>query len=356
MKKTVFIIFSIIALSGFGQAAYFRWLKEKAQGEERALAENCRKAEIPEKDVVRAEVDLSGKKVELLWYDPVLAKEVAFELPYDPEGDFKECSDSAKKILKKVQEKKNLEKVKQSYIVAREPDAKTPASESCGFAEVGDFADITVGQSVSEPRCMKVFPDQILRIKNSTDEKIDFKLGNYRLTINPNRSEMIDYPFRYYLKPGVHRVRLNSSDSLGPEIWVLDMQEIKEVRLYYYNPEKDKNENGNIMCSRQGLTAVKRQIVSEDPILDAIKLLLQGRIQEHEKELGITSEFPIEGLEAAELAFKDNELTLTFRDPENKTVGGACRVGVLWFQIVATAKQFPEVQKVKFFPEDLFQP
>ncbi|MFN3301828.1 MAG: hypothetical protein ACK413_02260 [Patescibacteria group bacterium] len=37
-------------------------------------------------------------------------------------------------------------------------------------------------------------------------------------------------------------------------------------------------------------------------------------------------------------------------------VGGACRVGILWFQIEETAKQFPGVEKVQFLPEEIFQP
>lgn len=40
----------------------------------------------------------------------------------------------------------------------------------------------------------------------------------------------------------------------------------------------------------------------------------------------------------------------------NKTNGGSCRAGILWFQIEATAKQFSEVKQVRFLPEELFQP
>ena len=55
-------------------------------------------------------------------------------------------------------------------------------------------------------------------------------------------------------------------------------------------------------------------------------------------------------------SLKDEVLTLEFNDPNGKTVGGSCRVGILWFQIEATAKQFPEVKEVRFLPEELFQP
>ncbi|MGC8651262.1 MAG: hypothetical protein ACP5RX_01445 [Minisyncoccia bacterium] len=49
-------------------------------------------------------------------------------------------------------------------------------------------------------------------------------------------------------------------------------------------------------------------------------------------------------------------LILKFNDSLNKTSGGSCRVGILWFQIEATAKQFSEVKKVEFLPEELLQP
>jgi hypothetical protein len=34
----------------------------------------------------------------------------------------------------------------------------------------------------------------------------------------------------------------------------------KKVLLYYYNPEKDKDKNGNIKCSKEGLVAIEREI------------------------------------------------------------------------------------------------
>jgi spore germination protein GerM len=134
----------------------------------------------------------------------------------------------------------------------------------------------------------------------------------------------------------------------------------KKVSLYYYNPEKDKDETGNIKCSRDGLMPIEREIpVSQTPIKDTIELLLKGKENLTEKELseGITTEYPLEGLKLKSVNLKeDGTLILEFEDSLNKTVGGACRVGILWFQIEATAKQFPEVKKVQFLPEELFQP
>ncbi len=134
----------------------------------------------------------------------------------------------------------------------------------------------------------------------------------------------------------------------------------RKVLLYYYNPEKDKDETGNIKCSRDGLVAVEREIpVTKTPIQDAIKLLLEGKenLTETDKAQGITTEYPLEGLSLTEVNFKeDGTLILKLDDSLNKTSGGSCRVGILWFQIEATAKQFPGVKKVQFLPEELFQP
>lgn len=134
-------------------------------------------------------------------------------------------------------------------------------------------------------------------------------------------------------------------------------QEKRAVKLYYYHPELDQDEEGNIACSRKGLTAVERTIpLTETPIQDTIKLLLKGDLTEEEKARGIETEYPLAGLSLEGASLKDGVLTLAFSDPQNKTSGGSCRAGILWFQIEETAKQFPEVREVRFLPEELFQP
>lgn len=131
----------------------------------------------------------------------------------------------------------------------------------------------------------------------------------------------------------------------------------KTVKLYYYNPDLDKDNSGNIMCSRQGLVAVEREIpITNTPIQDTVKLLISGNLTQEEKTQGITTEYPLEGLSLTAASLNNGVLTLTFDDPNNKTGGGSCRVGILWFQIEATAKQFSAVQQVRFQPEYLFQP
>lgn len=111
------------------------------------------------------------------------------------------------------------------------------------------------------------------------------------------------------------------------------------------------------MCSRQGLMAVEREIpITNTPIQDTIRLLILGNLTEEEKAQGITTEYPLEGFSLAAASLNNGVLTLTFDDPSNRTSGGSCRAGILWFQIEATAKQFPEVQQAKFQPEYIFQP
>ncbi len=131
----------------------------------------------------------------------------------------------------------------------------------------------------------------------------------------------------------------------------------KEINLYYYNPSLDKDASGNVLCSRKGLVPVKRQLpASITPIQDAIKLLIQGGLTAAEKQQGLTTEYPLSGFVLKGASQKNDVLTLDFSDPNNKTGGGACRVGILWFQIEATAKQFPGVNIVKPLNETLFQP
>lgn len=129
------------------------------------------------------------------------------------------------------------------------------------------------------------------------------------------------------------------------------------IKLYYFNNELDKDASGNLMCSRNGLDVVERTIpATQAPVQDAIKLLLAGNLTAEERAKGITTEYPLAGFSLKGAALTNGVLTLEFSDPNHKTTGGSCRAGILWYQIEATAKQFPEVKEVKFIPEELFQP
>lgn len=133
--------------------------------------------------------------------------------------------------------------------------------------------------------------------------------------------------------------------------------ETRVVKLFYYNSSRDLDASGNIRCSRNGLVAVEREIsITITPIQDTLKLLMRGELGETERANGLTTEFPLSGVELAGAALNNGVLTLNFSDPNNRTSGGSCRAGILWAQIAATAEQFPEVASVRFQPEELFQP
>ncbi|MDD3098212.1 MAG: Gmad2 immunoglobulin-like domain-containing protein [Candidatus Pacebacteria bacterium] len=144
------------------------------------------------------------------------------------------------------------------------------------------------------------------------------------------------------------------------EVPVKLIEPTQSVLLYYYNPEQDKDEQGNIKCSRDGLVAIEKEIsVNKTSIPDVISLLLRGKenLSTEQEAEGITTEFPLEGVILSGANLKaDGTLVLTFEDPLHKTSGGSCRAGILWFQIEETAKQFDGVEKVEFMPEELFQP
>ena len=111
------------------------------------------------------------------------------------------------------------------------------------------------------------------------------------------------------------------------------------------------------MCSDAGLMAVERDIpVTLTPVQDAVRLLLRGELTEEEADRGITTEYPLEGLELEGASLAEGVLTLGFKDPNHVTGGGSCRVGILWFQIRETAMQFEGIEEARFQPEDLFQP
>ena len=132
--------------------------------------------------------------------------------------------------------------------------------------------------------------------------------------------------------------------------------EYLDIKLYYYNPSLDQGVGG-VQCTRKGLVAVNRSLPKTNTLLeDTISLLIGGELTDEEKVSGLTTEFPLDGFSLLSSSFDESSVTLEFSDPLNKTVGGSCRVAILWAQIDETAKQFDSIKLVKFFPEELFQP
>ena len=142
-----------------------------------------------------------------------------------------------------------------------------------------------------------------------------------------------------------------------PVRFTTENQATKDIKLFYYNPTLDTDLTGNVLCTDRGLAAVNRTIpVSQTPIQDTIRLLLKGELTAQEKAQGIKTEFPLAGVSLSAASLNNGTLTLTFSDPQQKTSGGSCRVTILREQIEATAFQFPEVKKVQFAPNTVFQP
>ncbi|MFH1430119.1 MAG: Gmad2 immunoglobulin-like domain-containing protein [Candidatus Uhrbacteria bacterium] len=132
---------------------------------------------------------------------------------------------------------------------------------------------------------------------------------------------------------------------------------VRSVSLSFYNPDEDLSPAAGLLCSAQGLVVVGREIpVTRTPIQDTVRLLLRGEITEEERAAGVTTEFPLEGVTLEGVSVADGVLSLEFNDPNGLTSGGACRSGVLWAQVEATARQFDGIVSVQHIPEDIFQP
>lgn len=134
------------------------------------------------------------------------------------------------------------------------------------------------------------------------------------------------------------------------------VSQTRDIKLYFYDNQRDRDESGNILCSAKGLVPVNRSIpLTVTPIQDTVKKLLEGP-DSVEKLTTPGTEFPLVGVTLTSASLSNGILTLTFNDPENKTGGGSCRVNILRAQIEATAKQFDVVKEVRLLPEGLFQP
>jgi hypothetical protein len=132
-------------------------------------------------------------------------------------------------------------------------------------------------------------------------------------------------------------------------------QKTIQVDLYYFN--QNRADQIGDPCNPAAVRAVSREIpITQTPIQDTIRLLIQGKLAQEEEQRGFSTNFPGEGFELTGANLEDGALTLAFDDPNNFTSGGSCRVGILKAQIERTAQQFTEVDEIRFQPETLFQP
>jgi spore germination protein GerM len=135
-----------------------------------------------------------------------------------------------------------------------------------------------------------------------------------------------------------------------------NQNELMDVKIYFYNESLDQGPGGS-QCSEKGIVPVTRSIPqSLDRVEKSIELLISGSITEEDKKAGLSTEFPLEGLELKKVKVEDEVAILEFSDRLSRTSGGSCRVSILRAQIEATAKQFRSVKEVKILPEEIFQP
>jgi spore germination protein GerM len=136
-----------------------------------------------------------------------------------------------------------------------------------------------------------------------------------------------------------------------------EVLEDRQVKLFYYNKEKDREIAEHLPCSEDAVLPVERTIPrTETPLKDTIELLLEGNVTDKEDDEGFETEFPGEGFELEDIELENGTAVLTFSDPENFTIGGSCRTGLLYQQIKKTALQFEQIDEVIIRPETLFQP
>lgn len=132
---------------------------------------------------------------------------------------------------------------------------------------------------------------------------------------------------------------------------------LRSVVLFHYQPEADMDTSGNIQCSPAGLVGIFREIPQTQTLLtDTLELLLQGELTDRERQMGITTEFPLADVMLVGVSLRDGVAIIALDDPDSQTSGGTCRANVLRAQITRTALQFPAVEAVRFLPETLFQP
>lgn len=136
----------------------------------------------------------------------------------------------------------------------------------------------------------------------------------------------------------------------------VDRLQPQEVKLFYYNEEKDKDSEGNVLCSADSVEPVDRVIPAQEPIEETIKLLLKGEIKPEEEDQGFSTEFPHPEFRLEDSQLEDGILTLTFTEVPGFSSGGSCRVTLLRAQVEKTALQFGEVEEVKIEPISIFQP
>ena len=131
-----------------------------------------------------------------------------------------------------------------------------------------------------------------------------------------------------------------------------------KVALYYFNQIEDQKLAPEQQVNINSILPVYRIFpVSNNLLIDTINELIKWNLTSWENSQWFVTEFPNTNFKllSADLA-GDGILSLQFTEVPGFTDGWSARMLILWNVIQKTALQFPNVKKVVFTPETIFQP
>lgn len=100
------------------------------------------------------------------------------------------------------------------------PYSDQPAAGVCAEYPGETVVTVEIMPDIPAPRCLKVTPDQRLKVINRANAALALKLGSQTASLQPNTDYTFDQPFGSLLAPGVHV--LEASPYFGPEIWLVE--------------------------------------------------------------------------------------------------------------------------------------
>lgn len=101
------------------------------------------------------------------------------------------------------------------------PYAAEPAAGICATFQ-GPWATLTLAQTMPDPRCLKVQPDQRLVVINQGNDVTTVTLASFSARLGPGERVVFDTPFGSYLAPGVHIIRASRYGGGGSDLWLSD--------------------------------------------------------------------------------------------------------------------------------------
>jgi len=165
-------------------------------------------------------------------------------------------------------------------------------------------------------------------LEENSYQSLNYESSKKRLVVN--------------LKSGITSLTTNW---YGPE------EKVKVV-LYYYNQLKDENNT----CSFGFIEPIEREIsASGDIIKQTVDLLIAGQLTKEEKLAGLKSESNSEFKLLKYNLSDSGTLTMEFTEIPGLTSGNSCNVGLMMQEILKTVRQFPQVKRIVFKPDSLFE-